>query len=36
LIFKQWEAPWTGLIWVRIGIDGVCCECYNQPSDLIK
>jgi len=35
-IFKEWEAARTGLIWFRIGIDGVCCECSNQPSVSMK
>jgi hypothetical protein len=29
-IFKEWEAARTGLIWLRIGIDGVCYVCSNQ------
>ena len=28
-IFKEWEAARTGLIWLRIGMDDVCCECSN-------
>jgi hypothetical protein len=35
-IFKELEAARTGLIWLRIVIDGVCSECSNQPSISIK
>jgi len=35
-IFKELEVARTGLIWLRIGTDGVCCECSNQPSVSVK
>jgi hypothetical protein len=27
---------WTGLIWLRIGTGGGCCECGNELSGSIK
>jgi hypothetical protein len=35
-IFNECWASRTGLIWLRIGIDGVWCECSNQPSVSMK
>jgi hypothetical protein len=35
-IFNKWDGPWTGLIWLRIGIGEGSCECGNEPLSSIK
>jgi hypothetical protein len=36
-IFRNWDVGvQTGLIWLRTGTGGRCCECDNEPSGSIK
>ena len=36
LIFKKWDGAWTGLIRLRLGRGGGCCEYGNKLSGSIK